>query len=110
MLICKGMIKDMAFTSRDDPRSISIDASLSLSEPAVSQMKKMDALRQVINRVRKNKAGFGQNAPDLASIVIPENLTNTYRNQKFYWSDRYTIISLIKIDRNYYILITFEQW
>lgn len=40
-------------------------------------MKKMSALRKIINRVRKNKAGFGQNAIDLASIVIPEILKMT---------------------------------
>ena len=53
----------------------------------------MDALRQVINRIQKTKAGFGQNAPDLESILIHENLINTYRNQKFYWTDRYSIIA-----------------
>ena len=74
-------------SSKDDQRSITIDSSLELIDSAVSQLTIMDAMRQVISRVRKNKAGFGENAADLASIVVPDNLFNTYRNQKFFWSD-----------------------
>ena len=41
----------------------------------------------MISRVRKNRAGFGQNPMELKSLVIVCKLTETYKGRKLYWDD-----------------------
>ena len=50
----------MPLETNDQPRSIIRDAYLECSNKS-----KKDAIRQMINRVRVSKAGFGRNAKSL---------------------------------------------
>ena len=80
-------LKSRALLSNDDPRSIIRDSQLNMKPEAIGFMTKKDAFRQIINRLRNKKAGFGVNAKCLKLLEIPENLRSTYSEQKFYWDD-----------------------
>ena len=80
-------LKSRALITNDDPRSIIRDSQLNMKPEAIGFMTKKDAFRQIINRLRNKKVGFGVNAKCLKLLEIPENLRSTYSEQKFYWDD-----------------------
>ena len=87
ILNARDNIKNKAVNSNDPPRSIIREALLTQSDECLSAMIKRDAIRQMINRARNNKAGYGFNAKCLSKVDIPENLQYTYKEEKFYWDD-----------------------
>ena len=87
VLSAKENIKNMALNNNDQPRTIYKQSHLKLTDDCVSGMPNKNAIRQMINRSRKNKAGYGIGAKSLNLVEIPENLKNTYKDNKFYWDD-----------------------
>ena len=70
-----------------------VSKSTATASFSTAGMPTYDAMRQLINGVRRNVAGFGSNAIDLSSIVIPDNLKYCYKAKEedpdvlFYWDD-----------------------
>jgi hypothetical protein len=117
-------IKDLAFKTRDVPRSIIRSASMKLDNAISSLIPSNDALLSTVKRVRKEKAGYGLNPTCLEEINVPDELRYTIVEEgktpeEFYWDDsldgkRIMIFTTQKnIDmlcehRNWYIDGTFD--
>lgn len=79
--------KQMAESTKENPRDIMINVQKCDDEDVVVKNSNYENIRQVISRVRKEKSGYGANAKTLDTIIIPDNLKNTYRGSLFYYSN-----------------------
>ncbi|RNA07460.1 hypothetical protein BpHYR1_050795 [Brachionus plicatilis] len=80
-------MKELALNTKENPRSIMIETRKCDDDDVVIQNSNFDNLRQLITRLRKDKAGYGKNPKCLSSICIPDNLKMTYRNKLFFYRD-----------------------
>ncbi|CAF1046497.1 unnamed protein product [Brachionus calyciflorus] len=78
------VIKQRADQSSDKCRTLITESNKLLSEEAVVQIPTYNANRQKIQRIRRKKAGGGNEPIDISSIIIKTDLQNTYRDDKFF--------------------------
>jgi hypothetical protein len=81
-------LKHLAATSTCNPRTIIKETLSGMTEEARALVSSTESLRGIINRVRKQVAGFGADAMTLADIEIPETLHKTLDGKElFYFHD-----------------------
>ncbi|CAF1060993.1 unnamed protein product [Brachionus calyciflorus] len=106
--ISNGLNPPLKFT-----QSIIREVQLGVSDECVSMLKK-DAIRQLIRRERSKAYLTGFNAKSLSQLTIPESLSFTYKNKKFFYydsgsSDKNRIL-IFTTEENLKLLSKYNDW